>query len=141
MINWQQDQDGQVPPDVLPQGHEADGTPLWVARAIIGHAYQPGKVRGAFLAANIPFDGNEVKVNPYQVLTVKGTWVQAQGGQVPANAYVAGYDVGGEELYIALAPYNGGLHPGKVRPAFGAANIGYGGAEVKVYEYQVLVDD
>jgi len=108
---------------------------------MIGHGMQPGKVRGAFGAANIPFGGHEEKINPYDVLMVKGNWVRAHGGNVPPNAYVAGYDVGGEELYVAVADYNGGRHPGKVRRAFGAANIAYNGEEVKVYDYDVLVDD
>ena len=106
----------------------------------IGTSVQPGKVRGAFRAADIPFDGDEVKVNPYEVLTISGKWARASNGNVPPDAYVAGYDVGGDELYVAVADLNGGRHPGKVRPGFGAANIGFGGSEVKVYEYDVLLN-
>ena len=35
--------------------------------------------------------------------------------------------------------YKGGVHPGKVRPTFGAANIPWSREEVKVKDYEVLV--
>jgi Protein of unknown function (DUF3421) len=70
-----------------------------------------------------------------------GTWVPASGGAVPEGAVAWGHEANGEALFVCRAYLNGGLHPGKVRGEFGAANIPYGGQEVKVYEYEVLVGE
>jgi hypothetical protein len=66
-------------------------------------------------------------------------WVAANGGEVPGGAAAHGHEATGEPLFVCRAYYNGGLHPGKVRPQFGAANIPYAGQEVKVNPYEVLV--
>jgi len=143
MYRWQWATGGQIPSGAVHQGHEATGEPLYVALAGLSGGVHPGKVRQAFGAANIPYGGAEHKVNPYQVLLDAGRWVAAKGGAIPPGAVPAGFEGpadGGETLYVARAHYEGGLHPGKVRPAFGAANIPYGGKEVKVFEYEVLVE-
>ncbi|MFV2085725.1 hypothetical protein [Micromonospora sp. LOL_021] len=55
-------------------------------------------------------------------------WETASAGQIPPGAVPHG----NEE--------NGALHVGKVRPAFGAANIGYDRNECTVATYEVLLD-
>jgi hypothetical protein len=112
-----------------------------LARAAHEGGIHIGKVRPAFGAANIPYGGEEIKVNPYEVLVGSGTfiWVAASGGQVPDGAVALGREKDGTPLFAARAQYQGGLHLGKVRLAFGAANIPYGGKEVKVNAYEVLV--
>ncbi len=67
-------------------------------------------------------------------------WVKASGGSIPDGAVAQGHENNGESLWVCRANYNGGVHPGKVRAAFGGANIPYGGREVKVLEYEVLMD-
>ena len=137
-VQWVFDSDGGIPDGAVICGNEADGTPLYLARAHYSGGLHPGKVRPGFGSANIPYNGYEIKVNPYEVYCGGGTWVQASGGAIPAGAIVCGYDTNGEYLYAARAWYAGGLQLGKVRPEFGAANIAYGGREVKVYSYEVL---
>ena len=66
-------------------------------------------------------------------------WVAASDGAIPDGAAENGHEANGEALFVCRAQLNGGLHPGKVRGAFGAANIPYGGQEVKVNPYEVLV--
>jgi hypothetical protein len=136
---------GQIPAGAQPQGHEADGTPLWVARSP-GYAdplhlpgIQPGKVRPGFGGALIPFGGREVLVTDYEVLMEAGVWVPAAGGQTPDGAIVCGREANGDPLFVCRAAFDGGLQPGKVRFAFGAADIGWGGAEHPVTNYEVLV--
>ena len=51
----------------------------------------------------------------------------ASGGAVPEGAVAWGYEANGEALFVCRAYLNGGLHPGKVRGEFGAANIPCGG--------------
>ena len=138
---WKKASGGAVPAGAKPNGREADGTPLWVARASHAGGIHPGKVRLEFGAANIPYGGLEVKESDYDVLMEEGCWVKASGGRVPDGAVVAGFEADGKPLYVARAAYNGGIHQGKVRLEFGAANIPWGGKEVKVADYEVLVND
>ena len=139
---------GNIPGGAVPQGHgnEADGTPLWVARSpgatdpqFFHGGIHPGKVRPAFGAALIPFGGSENPVTDYEVLMELGLWISGQNGQIPDGAVVCGREANGDPLFVARASLNGGLHPGKIRFAFGAAFIGFGGQEVHVTDYEVLV--
>jgi hypothetical protein len=68
-------------------------------------------------------------------------WVDASNGVVPPAAVKAGGEAspGQQSLYVCRAVYKGGLHPGKVRSAFKACNITFGGKELPVADYQVLV--
>jgi hypothetical protein len=136
---------GQIPSGAQPHGHEVDGTPLWVARSpgitdpsFLGGIH-PGKVRPGFGAALIPLGGKEVPVTEYEVLMEAGIWVAGSGGQIPDGALVCGREADGDPLFVARANLNGGLHPGKIRFRFGAAFIGFGGRELNVNDYEVLV--
>ncbi len=137
--SWVAASGGNAPPGSVPAGKEADGKPLFVARAKCHGGLHPGKVRQEFGAANIPYGGNEIKVNDYEVFVPEGRWVAASGGNIPQGAQVAGYEADGTALYVCRAKVAGGVHPGKVRPQFGAANIPYGHKEIKVTDYEVLV--
>ncbi len=65
-------------------------------------------------------------------------WVEASDGDIPRNAVVGG-DEDGAKLYIARAFYRGGTHPGKIKKGWDGCNIGYGGKEVTIRNYEVLV--
>lgn len=141
MYTWVEATNGAIPPGAAANGQEADGESLFVARANLNGGVHPGKVRGAFGAANIPYGGSEVKVNPYEVLMNPGNWVPASGGQVPDGAVDFGREADGTPLFVARANLEGGVHPGKVRLGFGSANIPFNGQEVKVTNYEVLVQN
>lgn len=141
MITWVKATGGNIPDGAVVVGYEQNGLPLFSARAEYAGGIHPGKVRIEFGAANIPYGGNEVKVNSYEVLVGSARWVSAENGEIPKGAIVAGREDDGTPLYAARAEYECGLHPGKVRPEFGAANIPYGGKEVKVSRYEVLVSE
>lgn len=66
------------------------------------------------------------------------TWVNAKPDHIPPDAVYGGQE-GQQSLYICRAGYQNGIHPGKVRPGFGGCNIAYGGAEVTVPNFQILV--
>ena len=67
------------------------------------------------------------------------TWVDSQSDSpLPSNAVVGGQE-NGHRLYVCRASYNGGIHPGKV--VAGNCNIGFGGQEVVLQQFQVLVTD
>ncbi|MEU4426702.1 DM9 repeat-containing protein [Actinoplanes sp. NPDC024001] len=137
---WETARGGRIPPGAVPHGYEADGEPLWVCRVRMYGGVHPGKVRPAFGAAQVTWGGKEVSVDEYEVLMDRGAWGIASGGAVPADAFAAGRERGGEPLYVARAAIAPGtLHIGKVRPAFGAASIGYGNGEHTVHSYEVLL--
>jgi hypothetical protein len=69
----------------------------------------------------------------------RSSWVNASNGTIPDGAWMGGREQGGEPLYICRAAYQGGVHPGKVRPGLRGCNIGWGGAEITVNSYQVLM--
>ena len=62
---------GAIPAGAQPNGNEASGDPLWVARTVGGVSSLPGvqlgKVRPGLGAALFPFGGNEV-ADQYEVL-------------------------------------------------------------------------
>ena len=79
-------------------------------------------------------------MNDYEVLMEAGEWADARFGEIPPEASAWGYEATGEGLFVARALVTGGdLHPGKIRPEFGAANIGYENREIKIHFYQVLI--
>lgn len=65
-------------------------------------------------------------------------WERASGGRIPAGAIAAGIE-NGRPLAICHADHAGGQHPGKVVAK--ACNISYGGAELTIGSYEVLVAD
>ncbi|KDQ21375.1 carbohydrate-binding module family 12 protein [Botryobasidium botryosum FD-172 SS1] len=70
------------------------------------------------------------------------TWVGVYGTDIPDNAIEGGRDSDGSILYIARAVHEGGIHPGKAgRHLRIGAVIGYGGGEIEVDQYEVLVGD
>jgi hypothetical protein len=62
-------------------------------------------------------------------------WVPGNGG-IPAGA-ISGDTEGGRPLAVCRANYQGGVHPGKV--VTGNCNIGWGGREITIATYEVLV--
>ncbi|MGI9534767.1 MAG: DM9 repeat-containing protein [Thermodesulfobacteriota bacterium] len=64
------------------------------------------------------------------------TWVKAVNGQIPKGA-VEGGVIEGKPVYVCRAYYSNGTHPGKTWE--NACNIGWGGKEVAVKDFEVLV--
>jgi hypothetical protein len=140
---WVDASGGNIPPGAFRGGRE--GAPgfedLFICRAMVNGGLQPGKVRPGLGACNIPFGGAEVRVTNYQVL-VSGNfgWVRIRGG-IPPRAVRGGYDVPPQSppLFVCQAPYQGGIHPGKTRPDWDSCHISWGGQEITVDRYAVLV--
>ncbi len=70
-------------------------------------------------------------------------WIAAQNGSKPANALSSGdefmnHNPGSPRtLYVCRAAHGNGVHLGKL--VGGACNIGYGGQEVEIHQYEVAV--
>lgn len=135
----------------IPQGSIVGGTEhdaeLWVARAYYDGGIHPGKAfRNSRRGAVISYGGKEVEVDKYEVLIGNQQavrWVQ-QHGRLNVNSLggqpvEGGRDKDGSILYIAQAPYKGGVHPGKISEKLSGACIAYGDDEKLVDTYNVLV--
>jgi len=138
-IAWQHARGGAVPRGAMVAGAESNGAALYVCVAAYAGGYHPGKIRPGFDGCNIGYGGREIAVAEYDVAMGQANWVRARGGMVPGNALSAAAEASGEALYFCRVWYAGGTHPGKVRPGFNGCNIGYGGNEVTVNEYEVMV--
>ena len=157
--SWKNESGGSIPSNAViggctnapppPPGQLGGGcgAPYYFyCRATIpGHSdLQPGKIETGFTGCHVSYGGQELIESSYQVLVTLNpsmplTTVAASGGNVPFGAVRGGIDVGGQTLYMCTAEYGNGQHPGKVRQQFGACYIPYGGREVAVHSYQVLV--
>lgn len=135
---WQRVTNGIIPTNAFAAGHEADGTPIYIARVSHEGGVHLGKVKANSTGALIPFGGRELYLENYEVYTGTGTWVQASVRGLPTTAIRGGQEADGTPLYIARALIENGRHPGKVR-ANAAACIPYGGIEKIIDHYQVLV--
>jgi|GEM_PF-1916952 len=81
---WQPVKPGQpIPANAIQGGNEADGTPLYVARAVIENSFQPGKAKGN--AAFIPYGGQERVVNQFDVLVSDQQQSRVQTSVGPEN--------------------------------------------------------
>lgn len=94
--------------------------------------------------AYVPFGGREHPKNQYEVLC-NGTvsWIPSAHGHIghtPSNAVLGGMTSSGEPLYIGRANYNGSLTPGKIQPSHNTLYIPFGGTEVAIRDYEVLVE-
>jgi hypothetical protein len=130
----------QPPPGVAAAGSEADGAPLYIIRARVGSGVHPGKLNPANGTGYVSYGGTEVEQKSgLEAFTGTGDWVAAADGEVPFGAIKAGRDDDGSPLFIIRARYQGGMHLGKMNPSSGKAYIPYGGQEIEVVAYEMLV--
>lgn len=78
---------GRVPANAIRAGHEANGQPLYIARAAVEGGYHIGKARDN--VAFIPYGGEEKVFNSFQVL-VSGNAVGTTGNLTPAGSRQTG---------------------------------------------------
>jgi len=108
---------------------------LYVCRG----TYKNGMHIGKFYKGkcNVGWGGKEVILDDFELLSAPGSrWLKAQPGQVPAGAVGGGND-NNAEMYVCRGYYKDGEHPGKLWR--GRCNIGWGGQEVGLNDYDVLV--
>lgn len=131
-----------MPEGAIPAGHDADGTPIYVGRAYHEGEQLPAKVLPSKQVAYVAFNGQEIAKHEYEILcngNVK--WVASGHGDVPSGAVVGGQTGNGEPLYIGRSHFSGSLTPGKVHPSHGSLYIPFGGAEVPIKEYEILIEE
>ena len=97
---------------------------VWIGR-VLGDRIT-GKIEGG----NVDFEIQPKRAQPLQ-------WV-AYNGTMPANVVTGGFE-NGSDLMVCRAFYNGANHPGKVVGT--ACNIGWGGKEIVIPAFEVLIND
>jgi hypothetical protein len=140
--------------EATPLGVDVDGSPLFLARCPTGlPGLQIGKMRADWRdeGARVGYGGAEVIVADYQLLFAhegRTRWARASGGAAPDGAVALGCEADGAPLFAARtlpgrdAGADGvdlGVQIGKVRPGFGGAKFPFGGREITVPDYEVLV--
>jgi Protein of unknown function (DUF3421) len=73
-----------------------------------------------------------------QTRATQPAWTAAANGTIPPGAVAHGREADGREQFVCRAAYEGGTHLGKIASGFGGCNIGYGGREVTLPQYEVL---
>lgn len=113
---------------------------MYIARAEFEGGVHIGKVRPEFGGCNLPWGGGEHLVRNYEVLsTFGGDWVKDYAGHLPERAIKGGHESDGSPLYIGRVHFKGGVHVGKIRPELKGCYFSYGGSELCMAEYDVLV--
>ena len=122
-----------APDNAFGAGNEADGQPLFIARAVIAGSYCIGKYGAHLGGANFPYGGKETPVtSAVEIYSGAGTWKPAAPGKLPLGAFVAGLEADGTPLFVARAHHGGGIHPGKYSAKYGKCYIPWGGKEFEV---------
>lgn len=140
-LEWQP-VNGQIPANAVEAGNENG------KRGLVGQAdraednsIHPGKIFGenGQYICTFGYGGDEIvaKTN-YRILVATPLieWI-AYAGSLPDNVVSGGME-NGNSLSVCRAEYKGASHPGKV--VGDKCNIGYGGKEVELTAFEVLVN-
>ncbi|XP_061177369.1 uncharacterized protein LOC133186109 [Saccostrea echinata] len=130
-----------IPDGAIRAGYEADGRPLFTARAQIEGITTPGKCGYHLPGAHIPYGCKERVIGQYEVLVHPTNapgffeWQRASGGIVPDTAFKTD-----KETYVGRAYFSGSLIPCKIATGYQhkCAYMGYGGKEHNTKDYEVL---
>lgn len=129
-----------VPPFAVLGGRDTDGAQIYVGRASHEGDLIPCKVLPSKRVAYIAHNGVEVPKHSFEILVGRDVqWTRERNGRVPVGAYVGGRTSTGETLYIGRGDHNRSQTVGKVHPSHGCLYIAYGGKEVALKDYEVLV--
>lgn len=130
-----------VPDSAVVGGFDISDNVIYVIRANhLGYPI-PGKYIPSHRSAYVPYNRREHAKQEYEFLCDGNVaWVAAAKGYVPPNAVVGGMTEENETLYIGRSHFSGTLTPGKIQPSQKALFISFGGSEVPIEEYEVLVE-
>ncbi|XP_050422531.1 C3 and PZP-like alpha-2-macroglobulin domain-containing protein 8 isoform X4 [Adelges cooleyi] len=139
-VQWVRASNGQIPPNALPGGFDTNKEQLYIARAEHNGALIPGKLVPSHGVTYVAWGGVENPKENYEVLcNCNGTWVKANNGEIPVGALSSGHTEEGEPLFVGRGEHDGTVTVGKVQPSHNVCYIPYGGAEVPLSEYEVLI--
>ena len=124
---------GRLPAGAFIGGSEGSRK-LAVCRAAYKGGTHPGKVVAG--KCNIGWGGKEIVIRKFEVMTAKGVKLAWAKGP-SAKGMIIGGQERGRTLPVCRAKYKNGTHPGKV--VAGKCNIGWGGKEIVLRSFEVLV--
>ncbi|KAK9695892.1 hypothetical protein K7432_012746 [Basidiobolus ranarum] len=143
-VQWVYAKDGQIPPNAVQGGVEADGKPLYIGRQKYEGGLQIGKVAEHVKGLSISYANKEVILPDYYVLCGDGNqlrWVEHSGPAIAENftPLEGGREADGQELYITKTRFEGGEQVGKSGPHLEEGMVfGYGGKSKSSNIYYVL---
>lgn len=130
-----------VPQGAVFAGNDSDGSQIYIGRATHEGDIIPAKVIPSKQVAYICFNGLEIAKHQFEILCGGQTrWVGSGNGQVPAGAIPAGRTRQNEILFIGRGSHAGSLTVGKVQPSHATLYIPYGGKEIALKSYEVLIE-
>ena len=135
-VRWVKALNGQVPAGAVgPVGKDS----LYIGRAVCPapeSANTPGKIHPSLGKFYISWGGKEIEYHEYEALVIYGSlhnWVKPSG-PIPANAVYAC------DSYVVIRGWhNKEWIPGKLHVTANKAYVPWGGKEISVHEYEVLV--
>ncbi|KAF9227291.1 carbohydrate-binding module family 12 protein [Gyrodon lividus] len=145
-VAWIWNEGKSIPRDAI-QGGEERGEQLYICRAYHESGLMVGKACKVFKKGGvIGYKKDEIHLDKYEILVGNSQavrWVPCSGQLniqgLRATPVEGGREPDGTPQYIAQAPYNGAVHPGKACETFGdGCFIPYDDTEKKVKEYAVL---
>lgn len=129
-----------MPDFAVEAGYDCDGTPIYVGRAKHQNELLPAKVIPSKGCAYVSWGGQEHSKSYYDILVGPGySWCICEHGAVPSSAVSSGNAANGEPLYIGRGHHMTSLSVGKIHPSHGCLYIPFGGQEISLDHYEVLV--
>jgi len=127
-------------------GTDHNNVPLFVSRIRFEGGVQPGKWSPGIGDITFPYDGKEISGSTeFEVLEMNNsvTWQYCNNiSEIPGHAIQVGNEADGKPLYTTRADVNGTKQIGKAGRHFtptGGCSIGYGGKEINIMPFEVLV--
>jgi len=138
LYQWEPASGGSVPPRAMASGQTSDGEPLYIGRGFWEGSMTPGKVHPSHGCLYIPYGGQEVRLDSYEVLVLPEVWIHCSNRNVPPHAVYAGHDSDGDAIFVGRADHDGDLLPAKVIINKGCAYVSHSGQEISKTSYEVL---
>ncbi|XP_037827878.1 uncharacterized protein LOC119615916 [Lucilia sericata] len=156
--SWQPCFGANIPPNAIPVGETVSGSePLFIGRGHHGNSLVVGKIQPSHACLYIPFAGEEIKLDKYEILVYGGAavaphpeegdlikfedykWLPSSAyANIPTNAVVGGNDVDGDMIYVGRSFHEGDMLVAKVIPAKKIAFVSFRGAELPKDHFEIL---
>ncbi|GJQ66922.1 hypothetical protein Trydic_g7941 [Trypoxylus dichotomus] len=129
-----------IPANAVEAGHDCDGSKIYVGKARFHNDELPCKIVAQRRQAYVAFNSLEHEVQQCEIMVeCKLKWQHCNGVHIPPNAVPGGRTSTGETLYIGRANHGGSLCVGKVHPSHRCLYLPFGGREISVKSFEILV--
>lgn len=130
-----------LPDGAILAGNDKDNAPIYVGRAYHKKDLLPAKILPTKKVAYVSWGGEVHPKYEYDVLcNGEVQWVNSCNGEIPAAGIEAGLTSKGEILYVGRAFHEGTVTVGKIHPSHSVMYIPFDGQEIRIREYDALVE-